>query len=108
MLRQGVIQWGGPARCTDDVARVIGYSSSREFYEDQDRLVDLVSSQKCIEDLDFRRLVLATEIVFVSDLLGAGVEWETVSGLSDEETLTMLREMQRESYRFPNSHGNAC
>jgi hypothetical protein len=30
-----------------------------------------------------------------SDVIGAGVEWETVTGLSDVETLRLLRGLQR-------------
>jgi 3-keto-L-gulonate-6-phosphate decarboxylase len=33
--------------------------------------------------------------VFASDFFGAGVDWATVTGLSDEETISILRRLQR-------------
>lgn len=98
LLRQGVIQWGGPAQCTDDIARVLGYPDSVAFFADQSRLLTLLNSSDVIGKTDLRCAILATEIVFVSDIIGAGIEWATVSGFSDEETLQILREAQREYY----------
>jgi hypothetical protein len=39
--------------------------------------------------------------MFASDMIGAGVEWETVTGLSDHETLPRLRALQRAYYAQP-------
>jgi hypothetical protein len=44
---------------------------------------------------DWRRTLLATEIVFISDVVGAGTDWEVTTGLSDEETIKVLRAIQR-------------
>lgn len=44
---------------------------------------------------DWTRALLASEIVFASDVVGAGVEWPTVTGWSDVETIELLRELQR-------------
>ena len=40
-------------------------------------------------------MLILTEVVFVSDLVGSGVEWETTTGLSDEVTIRLLRGIQR-------------
>jgi hypothetical protein len=39
--------------------------------------------------------LVATEIVFASDVFGAGVEWSTVTGSTDAETIAVLRQLQR-------------
>jgi hypothetical protein len=43
---------------------------------------------------DWRRALLATEIVFASDVVGAGTDWPITTGLSDQETITILRVIQ--------------
>jgi hypothetical protein len=40
------------------------------------------------------RTVLATEIVFASNLVGAGREWSITTGFSDVQTIGLLREIQ--------------
>ena len=44
---------------------------------------------------DWRRTLLATEIVFVSDIVGASADWPVTTGLSDRETLTVLRTIRK-------------
>ncbi|WP_377273649.1 hypothetical protein [Peterkaempfera sp. SMS 1(5)a] len=48
-----------------------------------------------LKAVDWARALLATEIVFVSDLAGSGVEWSTTTGLTDEATIRTLRSIQR-------------
>jgi hypothetical protein len=44
---------------------------------------------------DWVRVVLATEIVFISDVIGSGHDWRHTTGLQDDETLRLLRSIQR-------------
>lgn len=44
---------------------------------------------------DWTRALLATEIVFMSNVIGSGWDWQTTTGFGDEETLRMLRSLQR-------------
>jgi hypothetical protein len=44
-----------------------------------------------LTQVDWARVLLATEIVFVSDLMGSGVEWPTTTGLSDESTIRTIQ-----------------
>lgn len=39
--------------------------------------------------------LLATEIVFASDVIGAGLDWIHTTGLSDGESIALLRSVQR-------------
>ena len=36
-----------------------------------------------------------TELVFASDLVGSGVDWATTTGFNDDETIRLLRSIQR-------------
>jgi hypothetical protein len=98
-LTAALSQWGGPARCTDEVARVIGVNTAVEFGEKRQLLHDALSEGRAMSASDWRSVVVAAEIVFVSDELGAGVEWSTTTGLSDEETIHLLRSIQRKVAR---------
>ncbi len=44
---------------------------------------------------DWTRTLLATEIVFIDNVVGAGWDWSPVTGFSDTETLQVLRRLQR-------------
>ncbi|VVJ24921.1 Uncharacterised protein [Amycolatopsis camponoti] len=44
---------------------------------------------------DWARMLIATEIVFVSDLAGTGFEWPTTTGFDDGATIGVLRGVQR-------------
>ncbi|MDM7888577.1 hypothetical protein QUG98_08930 [Curtobacterium sp. RHCJP20] len=48
---------------------------------------------------DWRRTLLATEVVFASDIVGSGIEWETATGVRDATALQLLRSLQRKLAR---------
>ncbi|WP_189232796.1 hypothetical protein [Streptomyces flaveolus] len=58
-------------------------------------LIRALGDDDPIKPVDWARTLLAAEIVFVSDLVGSGVEWHTTTGLTDEATLPLLRAIQR-------------
>jgi hypothetical protein len=40
-------------------------------------------------------VLLAVEVVFVSDVVGAGVDWPIATGISDVDSIATLRRLQR-------------
>ncbi len=94
-LPSGLHQWGGPASPTDELAVAIGFADAHELVSESARIADALRSTLHVSPSDFGRALLATEIVFVSDQFGAGVEWETVTGLTDQESISRLRDLQR-------------
>ena len=76
-----------------------GGDSVAELFRESDRLIPAVESGQPLSALDWCRVVLATEIVFASDLMGSGHDWMFTTGLSDEESLTLLRKIQRKMRR---------
>lgn len=48
-------------------------------------------------------MLIATEIVFASDVVGAGLDWPIVTGLRDDQTIALLRGLQRKMPRWRKS-----
>ncbi|MEW1693873.1 hypothetical protein ACIQOF_39180 [Streptomyces sp. NPDC091265] len=95
LLRRALLEWGGPARCSDQLAVGIGFTDAQDLVDRTDLLRDALGDDTPLSPADWARVLLATEIVFVSDLAGTGVEWPTTTGLADEPTIRMLRSVQR-------------
>jgi hypothetical protein len=96
LLAQGLSQWAGPASLTDELARDIGFQSTQDLRRGKGReLRDALRLGKPLTRQDWLRTLLATEIVFVRDVVGAGTDWPFTTGLSDQETITALRAIQK-------------
>ncbi|MGW7538310.1 hypothetical protein [Amycolatopsis sp. NPDC054798] len=94
-LCQGLAEWGGPASCTEALAVAMGFRSVADLLEDGRRLRSALVAGEPLSPEDWRRVVAATEIVFVSDVFGSGCDWSITTGLSDEQTIKTLRRVQR-------------
>ena len=95
LLNRGLVEWGGPARCTDAMARAMGFESVRDLFEQSDRIRGALDAGEPLSAWDWTRMLLATEIVFASDVMGSGGEWPTATGLDDVRSLALLRRVQR-------------
>jgi hypothetical protein len=95
VLRHGLIEWGGPARCTEEMAVAMGFDGVQHLFEETDRLVRAIDRNEQLTRRDWLRVLLATEIVFASDAIGSGCDWSITTGLTDLKTLRLLRSIQR-------------
>jgi hypothetical protein len=95
VLRHGLIEWGGPARCTEEMAVAMGFDGVQHLFEEADRLVRAIDRNDQLTRRDWLRVLLATEIVFASDAIGSGSDWSITTGLTDLKTLRLLRSIQR-------------
>lgn len=95
VLRAGVQEWGGPASLTEPVARAIGFTSVQDFFIHSQRIQACLRGGESMSFAEWRRTLLATELVFVSDVIGSGTDWETTTGIRDAEALRLLRSLQR-------------
>jgi hypothetical protein len=95
VLRAGLLEWGGPARCTEELAVGMGFASVGDLFAEGDRLRAALANYEPMSRLDWARTLLATEIVFASDLVGSGWDWSITTGFSDDHTLAVLRGLQR-------------
>src|SRR5690349_4615005 len=95
MLRWGLLDWGGPACPTDALARVMGFESTDGLYGDSRRIADLVSTGAGMSRRDWTRALVATELVWASEVLGSGLDSVYTFGYSDTEAAVILRSIQR-------------
>ena len=94
LLWSGLSEWGGPARCTDEMAVAMGFRNVQDLFDSGKRLRSAINSGEPLAASDWLRVLLATEIVFASNTIGSGRDWSITTGLSDEDSLLMLRSIQ--------------
>ncbi|WP_340684710.1 hypothetical protein LCL61_40995 [Amycolatopsis coloradensis] len=99
VLRCGLAEWGGPAACTDDLAVAMGFKDVPDLFEQARRLRGALADEEPLSASDWRRGLVATEIVFASDVFGSGMDWSITTGFADDETLPILRDLQRKIAR---------
>jgi hypothetical protein len=77
----------------------MGFESVKHLHSERPRLLAAIQDAQPLSRQDWRRVLLLAEVVFASDVVGSGVEWETTTGLSDEGTIHVLRGIQRKLVR---------
>ncbi|MEU4252269.1 hypothetical protein AB0F15_33190 [Amycolatopsis sp. NPDC026612] len=95
LLDRALLEWGGPARCSDELAVGMGFASFDDLITQCKRLRAALKAGSPLAAVDWARTLIAAEIVFVSDLAGTGFEWRTTTGLDDVTTIQALRVIQR-------------
>ncbi|WP_329412241.1 hypothetical protein OG563_07170 [Nocardia vinacea] len=112
VLRCGLREWGGSARCTDTLAAAMGFGSVADLFGEADRIVTELVGDQPIDGQDWQRTttvtlvardwwrtMMATEFVFASATVGVGLDWPITAGISDARTIEVLRELQRKMFR---------
>lgn len=95
LLCVGLREWGGSGDLTDPLARAFGFAGVDDFFVQGQRIAECLDQGAPMPFTDWRRTLLATEVVFVSDVVGSGVDWETTTGIGDLDALRRLRSLQR-------------
>ncbi|MFF9564648.1 hypothetical protein ACF1AJ_14985 [Leifsonia sp. NPDC014704] len=95
LLVRGLGEWGGPARSGEPMAVALGFESAESLRREGRRLAEAIAGRIPLTRLDWTRALLATEVVFASDVVGSGVDWATTTGLTDADTIQTLRLIQR-------------
>jgi hypothetical protein len=99
LLRKGLMEWSGPARCTEEFAVAMGFTNAISLPAQCSTIRAALVAGERLESMDWARALLATEIAFASDVVGSGYEWSTTTGWSDEMTVKTLRSIQRKLVR---------
>ncbi|MFE9362897.1 hypothetical protein ACFYNN_08710 [Streptomyces sp. NPDC006978] len=94
LLQQGLMEWCGPARCTEEFAVAMGFDSAQDLSLRGMSIRSALAERAALEPMDWARALLATELAFVSELVGSGYEWSTTTGWPDDTTLRVLRSAQ--------------
>ncbi len=95
VLLRGLGQWGGPASTSDAVAALLGLTDATTMTHEIRRIGGVLRVSQDLQAREWHMALAATEIVFISDRYGAGVEWETVTGFDDSHTVRVIRRLQR-------------
>lgn len=99
VLSTGLAEWGGSAHPTEELARLMGFRDVVDLHERSPRLLQRLTERQPLTGQDLQQLLAATELAFVSDRWGSGLDWEMVSPLGDQQTITVLRSLQRKLSR---------
>jgi hypothetical protein len=94
-IEQALQQWGWSASSAPFPFQVLGLSTWEQFGELTVRLQRAVENGDPLSNLDWARVLFITEITWASGLVGAGLDFATVTGFSDAEAITLLRGLQR-------------
>ncbi|WP_430495999.1 hypothetical protein ACQRWP_17040 [Micromonospora trifolii] len=74
----------------------MGFDSKEDLWRGEGRsLREALDSGRSLTRSQWRKALLALEIVFASDVIGSGCDWSITTGISDEETIKLLRVVQR-------------
>lgn len=95
MLRWGLLDWGGPASPTDDLARVMGFESDADLSAQARRIAEADWTGQRLSRRDWTRALVATEFVWASDVYGAGLDSIHTWGFTDAQGIAILRSVQR-------------
>ncbi|SOD72553.1 hypothetical protein SAMN05892883_1939 [Jatrophihabitans sp. GAS493] len=102
-LRAALLDWGGPARPTDELATTMGFTSAESLSREAWALWGRIEAGDALTIQEWRQVLLAVEIVFASDVVGSGLDFRITSGIPDEEAIKILRGLQR---RLPRWRGS--
>jgi hypothetical protein len=82
------------------LAVVMGFSSADQMSAEAWQLRKRIEVGEALPTSDWRRVLLAAEIVFVSDVVGSGLDWSITSAIPDSESAAVLRGLQRKLPRW--------
>lgn len=94
LLARGLVEWYGPARCTEEFAVAMGFGGLEKFKAEIDVLIDALQRKLAMTRFDWARALLAVEIVFASDVIGSGSDWAVTTGIEESTALETLRAVQ--------------
>ena len=95
LLWEGLHQWGGPARSSNDLAVAMGFADVEALHAEGRRIREALEAGAVMSKRDWQRALVATEIVWASSVYGAAGDWEIVAaGWDDQRTLRVLRQIQ--------------
>jgi hypothetical protein len=62
VLEMGLIEWAGPAACTNEMALAMGFTGVRDLFDDGSRLANSIRDDDPLTPRDWTRALLATEM----------------------------------------------
>jgi hypothetical protein len=100
MLRAALLEWVGPAQPTEQLALAMGFQGLDGLRREVLALRRALEDKEPLSGENWGRILIATEIVFASDVVGSGLDWPITTGIPDEEAIRLLRGLQRKMPRW--------
>jgi hypothetical protein len=72
----------------------MGFRDAATMLDEVEIIRQSLRTTSSLSGLDWTRALLALEVVFVSDVVGAAGDWRLVTGWTDEQTVKILRGLQ--------------
>lgn len=94
-FRRALLEWGGSTWATSKLIRAMGFDDEAGFVKETLRLRDHISMRRPLSRADWTRVLVAAEVSYVSQVLGAGGEWTTITSIADDDAIRILRGIQR-------------
>ncbi|MBI2700221.1 MAG: hypothetical protein HYX31_13980 [Mycobacterium sp.] len=94
-IGQALQEWQNTAAWKPFPIQVLGLSEWSEFDVLTERLAQAVTGRQSLSVLDWARVLYLAECSWASSLVGAALDFSTVSGFTDTEALGLLRGLQR-------------
>ncbi|MBX9979730.1 MAG: hypothetical protein CK429_20250 [Mycobacterium sp.] len=94
-IRQALHEWQNTGAWKPFPIQVLGLSAWSEFDELTDRLAQAVAGCQSLSVLDWARVLYLTECSWASSLVGAALDFSTVSEFTDADAVSLLRGLQR-------------
>lgn len=94
LLAAGLGEWSGPARCPRELASALRFDGPSDLESWLPEAETKLRDREPMSPLDWLRCLVLTEIAFSSDVFGSGTDWPTTTGLTDEESIRLLRRAQ--------------
>lgn len=95
VLQCALREWGGPAWCTEEFAVAMGFGNFEGLFTFCNQLNAKLQSDEPLESKEWAQVLLSAEIVFISTVVGSGIDWSTTTGFSDGWTIKIIRSVQR-------------
>ncbi|WP_200903781.1 hypothetical protein [Microbacterium sp. GCS4] len=76
------------------MAVALGFEGTESLLRDGAHLAKRISDGEPLSREDWTRALMATEVVFISDVIGSGVDWISTTEYTDAETIQALRTIQ--------------
>lgn len=94
LLTNGLSEWGGPVSPSLALVVAMGFSDLEDFRSAKRRMFSQILNREPMSRFDWTRALVATEIVFISEVVGGAIDWEPDTDFDDKTTLRLLRETQ--------------
>jgi len=102
-LRAAMLEWSGSSAPTDGLALALGFADADSLSRQTWTLWQRIERAEELSAGEWRRVLLAAEVVFVSDVVGSGLDWSVTTGITDAQALATLRGLQG---KLPRRRGN--